>query len=54
MATNLGWQVIMGTEAMVGQGLEQARLWTGIEVQESLREAARAAVRNAVSERHQL
>jgi quinate dehydrogenase len=54
LATNLGWQVIMGTEAMIGQGLEQARLWTGIEVQESLREAARAAVRNAISERHKL
>jgi quinate dehydrogenase len=45
LATNLGWQVIMGTEA---------RLWTGIEVQESLREAARAAVRNAISQRHKL
>lgn len=54
LATNLGWQVIMGTEAMIGQGLEQARLWTGIEVQESLREAARAAVRNAIAERHKL
>jgi quinate dehydrogenase len=54
LATNLGWQVIIGTEAMVHQGLEQARLWTGIDVQESLREAARAAVRNAISERHKL
>jgi quinate dehydrogenase len=24
-----GWKVILGTEAMVWQGLEQARLWTG-------------------------
>lgn len=54
LATNLGWQVIIGTEAMIGQGLEQARLWTGIEVQESLRDAARAAVRYAISERHKL
>jgi hypothetical protein len=39
---------------MIGQGLEQARLWTGIEVQESLREAARAAVRNAISQKYKL
>jgi len=54
LATNLGWQVIIGTEAMIGQGLEQARLWTGIKVQKELRETARAAVRNAISERHNL
>ena len=54
LATNLGWQVIVGTEAMIGQGLEQARLWTGIEVRGELREAARAAVRNAISQRHKL
>jgi len=24
-----GWQVILGTEAMIYQGLEQDRLWTG-------------------------
>lgn len=54
LATNLGWQVIPGTEAMIHQGIEQARLWTGIEVQEPLREAARAAVRNAISEKHKL
>ena len=54
LATNLGWQVITGTEAMIGQGFEQARLWTGIEVQGDLREAARAAVRNAISQRHKL
>jgi quinate dehydrogenase len=54
LATSLGWQVIMGTEAVIGQGLEQARLWTGIEIQGSLREAARSAVRNAISERRKL
>jgi quinate dehydrogenase len=54
LAANLGWQVITGTEAMIGQGLEQARLWTGIEVKGDLREAARAAVRNAIAQRHKL
>jgi len=50
----LGWQVIVGTEAMIGQGLEQARLWTGLEIQELQRDAARAAVREAISQKHKL
>lgn len=54
LARDLGWQIIGGTEAMIGQGLEQARLWTGIEVDGVLRETARTAVRNAISERHHL
>jgi quinate dehydrogenase len=45
LAKDAGWQVIGGIEAMVGQGLEQAKLWTGITVDEDLRDAARAAVR---------
>ena len=28
LAHRVGWQVILGTEAMIWQGLEQARLWT--------------------------
>jgi quinate dehydrogenase len=39
-----GWKVIGGLEAMVGQGLEQAKLWAGVEVTKDLREAAKAAV----------
>lgn len=45
LASDAGWQVIGGLEAMIGQGLEQANLWTGEPVTESLREAAREAVR---------
>ncbi|KAI9055951.1 hypothetical protein LZ554_000886 [Drepanopeziza brunnea f. sp. 'monogermtubi'] len=29
VSKKLGWQVILGTEAMIYQGLEQDRLWTG-------------------------
>jgi len=29
VSERLGWQVILGTEAMIYQGLEQDRLWTG-------------------------
>ena len=45
LATQAGWQVIGGIEAMIGQGLEQSKLWTGITVDEKQREAARSAVR---------
>lgn len=44
----------MGTEAMVGQGLEQARLWTGIEVTDGMRDAARQSIQEAISARHKL
>ena len=50
----LGWPVINGTEAMVGQGFEQARLWTNIEITEGMREDARRCIREAISERHKL
>ena len=54
LAAALGWQVIPGIEAMIGQGLEQARLWTGIQIDDSTRQAARNAVRDAISRRHKL
>ncbi|EXJ95028.1 hypothetical protein A1O1_00146 [Capronia coronata CBS 617.96] len=44
LATDFGWQVIPGIEAMIGQGLAQAHLWTGINIDEGLRNVARAAV----------
>ncbi|KAI8159082.1 Quinate dehydrogenase [Colletotrichum sp. SAR 10_70] len=34
LAEDAGWQVILGTEAMIYQGLEQDRYWTGKEVQD--------------------
>ena len=43
LATEHGWQVIGGIEAMVGQGLEQSKLWAGTKVDENVRVAARAA-----------
>jgi len=33
IAMRNGWQVILGTEAMLYQGLEQDRLWTGVDVE---------------------
>jgi quinate dehydrogenase len=49
LALSSGWQVIGGIEAMIGQGLAQARLWTGIEVDESMRTAARKEVRRQMA-----
>jgi len=44
LAEGYGWKVIGGLEAMVGQGLEQAKMWAGVEVTRELRAAAKAAV----------
>lgn len=32
IAQREGWQVILGTEAMIWQGLEQDKYWTGKEI----------------------
>ncbi|KAJ6145025.1 Quinate/shikimate 5-dehydrogenase/glutamyl-tRNA reductase [Penicillium chermesinum] len=32
LASNGGWTVILGSEALIWQGLEQARLWTGKDI----------------------
>ncbi|KAE8351011.1 shikimate dehydrogenase substrate binding domain-containing protein [Aspergillus coremiiformis] len=32
LASTAGWKVILGSEALIWQGLEQARLWTGKDV----------------------
>lgn len=48
LAGRCGWRVIGGLEAMMAQGLEQAKLWTGIEVDEKLRRDAREAVMSKV------
>lgn len=44
LASECNWKVIGGIEAMIGQGLEQAKLWAGVEVGEGVIEAAREAV----------
>ncbi|OCT53312.1 Quinate dehydrogenase [Cladophialophora carrionii] len=49
LALASGWQVIGGIEAMIGQGLAQASLWTGIEIDDSLRDVARSAVRGQMA-----
>lgn len=46
LAEKAGWQLILGTEAMIYQGLEQSRCWTG---QEPSAEAFKS-VRHAVAQ----
>lgn len=41
-----GWQVILGTEAMIYQGLEQSRYWTGQPVSET----EKAKVKEVIAE----
>lgn len=44
LAESNGWQVILGTEALIYQGIEQDRYWTGREAKELPREKIRQAV----------
>jgi quinate dehydrogenase len=39
-----GWSVILGTEAMIYQGFEQSRLWTGKQLSELPVEKVKDAV----------
>lgn len=52
LATEKGWTVIPGTEAMIWQGLEQDRYWTGREVKEMPVEEVKRAVKKALEEMH--
>lgn len=52
LAEQSGWQVIGGIEAMIGQGLAQANLWTGINIDDKLRDVARKEVRGQMSAVH--
>jgi quinate dehydrogenase len=47
-----GWQVILGTEAMIYQGLEQDCIWTGREMEEFPLEDVKATIAAALEERH--
>nr|OQO26504.1 hypothetical protein B0A51_05896 [Rachicladosporium sp. CCFEE 5018] len=53
LAQKAGWQVILGTEAMLYQGFEQVRYWTGIDVKgmpvAAAKDAIAAALRDGVS-----
>lgn len=44
-----GWQVILGTEAMIWQGLEQDRYWTGREVEQLPVEQVKAVIGAALN-----
>ncbi|KKA29930.1 hypothetical protein TD95_001501 [Thielaviopsis punctulata] len=44
IAEKEGWQVILGTEALIYQGLEQDRYWTGREVKDLPSDVVRKAV----------
>jgi quinate dehydrogenase len=50
LATSKGWEVIPGTEAMIWQGLEQDRYWTGRDVKDMPVEEVKAAVAEALEE----
>lgn len=49
LAEEKGWQVMLGTEALIGQGLEQAKLWTGIEITDSLKDEVRRVIGEVLS-----
>ncbi|KAK2807400.1 hypothetical protein FQN51_003226 [Onygenales sp. PD_10] len=53
LAAGKGWKVVLGTEAMIWQGIEQARLWTGRDVVgvPGVVEAVKGAVERALEER---
>ncbi|KAL4924436.1 shikimate dehydrogenase family protein [Aspergillus undulatus] len=53
MAVDARWKVILGSEALIWQGLEQARLWTGTDVVNvpGLVEKVKGFVKSAVEER---
>ena len=51
LANECGWIVIGGIEAMIGQGLEQSKLWTGQEMSQKVVEAARVAIAKRMAEK---
>lgn len=48
LAKELGWRVILGTEAMIYQGLEQDRFWTGRELKELPGKEVKTAIAKAL------
>lgn len=48
-----GWQVILGTEALIWQGLEQDKYWTGRTLEELPVEQVKAAINERVAQRAQ-
>lgn len=54
IAKEAGWQIIGGIEAMLGQGLAQASLWTGIKIDSTLREEVSQVVKEKQTQKHKL
>jgi quinate dehydrogenase len=48
VSEKLGWQVILGTEAMIYQGLEQDRHWTGKDIADLPSNQVHVAIANAL------
>lgn len=51
LAEGKGWQIILGTEALIWQGLEQDRYWTGRELPELPTEKVKVAIADKVAAR---
>ena len=54
LAAAAKWQVIPGIEAMLGQGLAQAELWTGIKIDDQLRKEVGEKVKEIQAQQHKL
>ncbi|KAJ9628126.1 hypothetical protein H2204_009528 [Knufia peltigerae] len=52
LALESGWQLIGGIEAMLGQGFAQAVMWTGLEIDGTLRSVARRMVQDRMKIPH--
>ncbi|GAB0138418.1 Quinate dehydrogenase [Epichloe bromicola] len=53
IAEDKGWQVILGTEALIWQGLEQDKYWTGLGLDELPVGKVQEAIGNKVAQRSQ-
>lgn len=49
LAENAGWQVVLGTEAMIWQGLEQDRYWTGLPLEALPVEKVKTVINSSLS-----
>jgi len=52
IAEKAGWQVILGTEAMIYQGLEQDRLWSGRALEDLPKEKVKAVIAAKLGQAH--
>ncbi|KAL9617401.1 MAG: hypothetical protein Q9160_007805 [Pyrenula sp. 1 TL-2023] len=50
LARDADWQVILGTEAMIWQGLEQDRYWTGVPIERLPIQEVKAAIHLALAQ----